>query len=279
MTHTSDASASGKIILSGEYAVVFGKRGIAIPSELRINISLSESQKNDGLTIAFVPSPLGGGAGVGVGVEDRWIKYAEKVTANIIERTTPLAGTLTIENNLPLGKGMGSSTSLVIAMCRCILRADCREIALAIENKVNPGNSGIDFAVISEEKPILFSKNNVPEVIELPKNLLTGISLIDTGTPNEATPELVAWVRTRYEAGEPTVLEAIDTIGRCTERILAGEALKTVMRDHHRAQIALGVVPEKTQKIIAEIESKGGSAKVLGAGGRTGGGGMVLALL
>jgi len=50
------------------------------------------------------------------------------------------------------------------------------------------------------------------------------------------------------------------------------------MREHHRAQVALGVVPESVQKLVEKIESSGGSAKIIGAGGRTGGGGMLLVL-
>ncbi len=262
------ASAAGKIILSGEYAVVFGKKGIAISSKSNMIISLDESQKDDGLTVVWNQNI----------VDPVWTVYAQKVATAIVERTQPLSGTLVIENRLPLGKGMGSSTALIVAMCRCMLGTDCKETALAIENELNPGNSGIDFAVIWEERPILFSRGKAPEVIELPEHLLAGSSLIDTGKPNETTPELVSWVRQRYEAGESSVVKAIETIGNCTERILSGEPLKNVMHDHHQAQVALGVVPEATQKIIADIEAKGGAAKVIGAGGRTEGGGMVLAI-
>jgi mevalonate kinase len=57
-----------------------------------------------------------------------------------------------------------------------------------------------------------------------------------------------------------------------------GEDLQTVMRDHHRAQVALGVVPPDVADMVDGIESTGGAAKVIGAGSRTGGAGMVLAL-
>ncbi len=268
MTRIATASACGKIILSGEYAVVFGKKGIAIASESKMIISLNESRKNDGLTVVWNQKIM----------DPVWTLYAQKVATAIIERTQPLSGTLMIENNLPLGKGMGSSTSLIVAMCRCILGTDCEATALAIENELNPGNSGIDFAVIWEERPILFFKGQDPEVIELPEYLLAGSSLIDTGKPNETTPELVSWVRQRYESEDSSVVKAVETIGLCTERILSGEPLRNVMRDHHRAQVVLGVVPESTQKIIADIEINGGAAKVIGAGGRTGGGGMVLSI-
>ena len=238
----------GKIILSGEYAVVFGKQGIAVPSKERMTVTLGEAWN----------------------VSSAWTDYA----SNILKLLKTNMETLSIETDLPLGKGMGSSTTLVIAICRAILGPNCREKALEIENAVNSGHSGLDFAVIWNEAPTLFEKGKEPETIKLPKNLLDRARLIDTGAPNERTPELIAWVKSRQAELQPY----IDAIGACTVRLLQGESLKTVMRDHHRAQVALGVVPAEAQKIIEDIERGGGAAKVIGAGGRTGGGGMVLAL-
>ncbi|NLG07192.1 hypothetical protein GX553_01915, partial [Candidatus Peribacteria bacterium] len=183
-------------------------------------------------------------------------------------------GKLSVVNQLPLRKGMGSSTTLVIAVTRALLGQDCRAQALAVEDAVNPGNSGLDFAVIWEGKPVLFRKNTEPQPMNLPANLLENAMLIDTGTPNEATPELIAWVRDR----EQELLPHLETIGECTERLATGENLQNVLHKHHRAQVALGVVPEAVQELIAEIERAGGAGKVLGAGARTGGGGIVLAL-
>lgn len=267
------ASASGKIILSGEYAVLFGKRGIGVPSDLRINCTFTASQKNSASTIEWNEE----------NVNDQWRGYAQKIADSIHPWSG--TGTFVIQNQLPLGKGMGSSTALIVAMCRAALGPECGKIALAIENELNPGNSGIDFAVIWEEKPILFQHDKIPEIIDLDLSMLKSCELIDTGTPDQTTAELVAWVREQYKspaAGTSRpglkIQDAIESIGDCTERLLQSESLRTVMRDHHRAQVMLGVVPRQVQAVIAGIEAKGGSAKVIGAGGRTGGGGMVLVL-
>ena len=53
--------------------------------------------------------------------------------------------------------------------------------------------------------------------------------------------------------------------------------LPDIIRNHHSAQCALGVVPAPVQALITHIEELGGAAKVIGAGGRNGGAGMVLA--
>lgn len=309
------ASAPGKIILSGEYAVVFGKRGIAIPSKESVTVTWTED--------ASLPGPVIDWDG---GVDARWITYVERIFGYLEPLTGKLKGKLLVQCELPLGKGMGSSTSLVIAVCRCFLGPDCREAALSIEDQINPGHSGIDFAVIFENIPILYARGKEREIPKLPNDILKGARLIDSGRPNETTKELVAWMKSRYPTTEPTqsplpateqahsplpatelahsplpatepahsplpaagtsrpkaegmnVYEAINSIGDCTERLLKGESLHTVMRDHHHAQVALGIVPDSARTIIEHIESEGGSAKVIGAGGRAGGGGMVLVL-
>lgn len=256
-------SAPGKIILSGEYAVIFGFPGVAVPSSLKLTASYQASEKD--LTIEWEEKNL----------DAAWITFVKKIV-ELLEKKLgkQFGGTLRIENELPLGKGMGSSTALVIAVTRAF--GGAREIALEVENEVNPGHSGLDFAVIWENAPVLFQKGSTPMQLKLPEDLLKGAFLLDTGTPNESTPELVGWMKEKYN--DPQTKGAIKTIDACTERLLTGESLADVMRDHHRAQLQLGVVPEKTAALIAAIENEGGSAKVIGAGGRTGGGGMVLVL-
>ncbi len=266
------ASAPGKIILTGEYAVLFGKRGIAMPSKESVTVTWTSDHS--------LPQPNV----IWENADPMWIAYVKQILGFLELHTGKLKGTLIVNCGIPLGKGMGSSTALVIAICRCLLGSGCAKIALSIEDQLNPGHSGIDFAVIWENKPILYSQGKEPQVIDLPKDLLKNARLIDTGKPNETTQELVAWVKKQYDTSKESGIlpahmkKAIDIIGNCTERLLQGEDLRTVMRDHHQAQIALGIVPEATQKIIAEIEAQGSSAKVIGAGGQTGGGGMVLAL-
>jgi mevalonate kinase len=207
--------------------------------------------------------------------EPRWIEYVQRILKELVPSSGHLRGTLMVESGLPLGKGMGSSTALVVAMSRCLLGGDSENAAKKAEDAVNPGNSGLDFAVIWNEESILFERKKEPQIISLPENLLKDSELIDTGKPNETTPELVAWIRSRVTE----IRQPIEIIGQCTDRLLRGEPLKEIFRDHHRAQIALGVVPEAVQKKIAMLEASGGSAKVLGAGARTGeGGGMVLVI-
>ncbi|OIO54683.1 hypothetical protein AUJ46_02570 [Candidatus Peregrinibacteria bacterium CG1_02_54_53] len=265
MKHTS--IAHGKIILTGEYAVVFGQPGIAVPAPIAMQVTFEGNPSSRALTLKWL----------GIGGGEEWEDYAQKIILHLEQdQAASFRGKLIIRNQLPLKKGMGSSTALIIALTRCLLGEGKRAEALKVEDAMNPGHSGIDFAVIWEEKPILFRKGSEPQHIALPKDILRGALLADTGTPHESTPELVAWVKERSD--DPRVKQALIAIGKCTERLRKGEDIRTVFRDHHRAQVALGVVPKPVQTLITEIMRLGGAAKVLGAGGRTGGGGTVLAL-
>ncbi|MBI2636254.1 hypothetical protein HYW84_02930 [Candidatus Peregrinibacteria bacterium] len=258
----STSTARGKIILSGEYAVVFGYPGIAAPAEQ----SVTATYENSGASPMKII--LEGNAGME--------EYARRIVGLCVAKGYSKTGTMVIQNEIPLGKGMGSSTALVIALSKCLLGEEKREDALQIEDAVNPGHSGLDFAVIWSGLPMIIQRGKTPTEARVDLSFIKQSEFIDTGTPNEITAELVAWMRARVEI--PEVSAALKTIGNCTERLLNGESPIAVFRDHHRAQVALGVVPKSVQELIAGIEQKGGAAKVLGAGARSGGGGMVLSL-
>ncbi len=257
--------APGKVIFSGEYAVVFGYPGIAIPAAIGIKAVFEEDSSSE--SVHFAWEGIDGG--------EIGLKYVEKIVARVARchERGELRGKLTIHSELPLGKGMGSSTALVIAVSRALC-GDARDVALKIEDELNPGHSGLDFETIWGGAPVLFKKGEAPRSIVLKSDLLSGAVLLDTGFPSESTSALVAWVRSR----EAEVRGALETIGNCTERLVACEPYEVILRAHHKAQVALGVVPQEVQDIISAIEQAGGAAKVIGAGSRTGGAGMVLAL-
>lgn len=258
---TQIAVAHGKIILSGEYAVVFGYPGIAVPATFGVEATWEYAED--------APMKI-----ILKGLDEEEV-YARKIVNACIQKGGPTTGILTIRNQIPVGRGMGSSTALVVAICKCLLGPERKEDALFIEDTVNQGHSGLDFAVIWANHPVKFKKGTKSEPVAINLDFLNRSTLIDTGKPKERTPELVTWVKARVD--QPKISAALKTIGTCTERLLACENPLTVIPDHHLAQIALGVVTPEAQKIIAEIEKNGGAAKILGAGSMTGGGGMILA--
>src|SRR5688572_24598832 len=180
------AHACGKIILSGNISNAYGKRALAVPVDMHITVTWDQSHNTrDGLHFVWAEQCEKGA----------WLTTVRKITTLIEALIGSLAGRLTIQNSLPLGKGMGSSTALVVALARCFLGQNCKDEALAIENVINKGHSGIDFAAIWEERPIVIS-NGKYEFIDLPKRLKLGF-LVDTGTPIEPTSVILQRIKER----------------------------------------------------------------------------------
>ena len=256
--------ACGKIIVSGNISNSFGKRALAVPVDLHITAIYTSDNTQTRLRITWA----------GEKEDGVWLTTVGKIVRLIEAQAGPLFGRLTIHHTLPLGKGMGSSTAIVVALARCFLGKNCKQEALAIEDIINKGHSGIDFAAIWEERPILI-KNGRYEFTDLPRQLQRGF-LVDTGTPVEPTSIILQKVKER--SASKTVRYSLQAIGDCTERLLSGEDPLTVFPDHHRGQVNLGVIPPRVRKLIELIERSGGAAKAARSGGGTGGVGMVFAV-
>jgi mevalonate kinase len=258
--------ACGKIIISGNISNSYGKRALAVPVDMHIAVTW-DPRGGDGKNLAI---SWAGQKEAGV-----WITTARKIIALLGQHIGPVRGKLTIRNTLPLGKGMGSSTSIIVALARCFLGQDCKEEALAIENIINAGHSGIDFAAIWEERPIIIAGDKY-EFTDLPKGLQHGF-LIDTGQPVEPTSVILQRLHERAPK-EKSLMKCVEKIGNCTDRLLSGEDPLTVFPDHHRGQVDLGLIPPRVQMLIEKIEQLGGAAKATRSGGPTGGVGMVFAV-
>lgn len=258
--------ACGKIILSGNTANRFGKRALAVPVDMHITAIWDKSDNTqEGLRIIW-PGQKEDGV---------WLTTVRKITKLIEAQIGPVSGKLTIHNMLPLGKGMGSSTAIVVALARCFLGENCKEEALAIEDTINKGHSGLDFAAIWEERPIVIQGNKY-EFTELPKGLQRGV-LVDTGLPAAPTSIIVRRLKERI-LREKVLMDSVETIGNCTERLLSGEDPLTVFPDHYKGTVNLGVVPPRVRSLIEMIQQSGGAAKAARFGGATGGVGMVFAV-
>jgi mevalonate kinase len=260
------AQACGKIIISGNVALRFGKRALAVPVDLHVTAIWDKSDTmQEGLRIVWS----------GHKQTSVWLITVRKIIKLLEIETGPLWGKLLIRNSLPLGKGMGSSTAIVVALARCFLGQDCKDAALRIEDTINKGHSGIDFAAIWEERPVLIS-NGKYEFIDLPEPVRHGY-LVDTGFPVEPTSLIIKHLDERSQT-EKILIDSVEKIGDCTDRLLSGEDPQTVFPDHHVGQVNLGVVPPRVRSLIEKIQQSGGAAKATRSGIRTGGSGMVFAV-
>lgn len=256
-------SAGGKLILCGEHAVVYGYPAIALGVDRHTRV---EIRRVPGPTRVVTPLPPG---------------QEERVLQAV--RTVLLEGwEVAIESDLPVGRGMGSSAALAVALVRaeCDARGhvpDTEEVharAFAVERLFHGNPSGIDHAVAARGGVLRFRRTpDGPELTPLPRPAWS-LVVLESGHAGD-TATLVA----RVAAARPGVDPLLERIGALV--VEAGAALDDVARlgplllENHRLLCAIGVSTPRLDTLVELAMTAGASgAKLSGAGG----GGVVIAL-
>ena len=104
--------APGKVILSGEHSVVYGHPAIAMAINLGVSITLRDSSGRSRCNQSKIDHRL-------------WDAMLEVVPEEGVE--------VELESNLPIGKGMGSSAALSIALIRAIAKREQNSLEQELE--------------------------------------------------------------------------------------------------------------------------------------------------
>lgn len=268
-------SAPGKLILSGEHAVVYGKPAILAAVNRRLLFSVRQSSKNEIITSE---SP----------------KLAEFARDFVLKTFGKAKEKLKIEisSEIPIGCGMGSSAALAVAttagffkyLDKPFNKEKINEIAYEIEKKQHGNPSGGDNTISTYGGFLWFRKET--EFLKLFKQLqfdLTKFVLINTGRPKETTGEMVLGVRKLYDKNRLKTEKILSQIEGATKQMLVGlnqanhKLVKLAIRENEGLLEKLEVVSNFAKKIIREIEKLNGAAKICGAGGKKKGAGIILA--
>lgn len=205
----------------------------------------------------------------------------------------PLPGAaLRIDSAIPAGAGCGSSAATAAAVAAALSRAsgvsldpgELRRTALAVERQQHGRPSGVDVEAVMRGGVVWCRGGSDGAGDDLPVDPagLSGLRLFQSGLPGETTGDMVALVR-RLEKRDPLrVRDALAEIDGAT--YVARDALRDgtldrlaeALRSAERALESLGVVPDDVARTIRRVEAAGGAAKISGAGGVTGGAGLVL---
>ncbi len=256
-------SAGGKLILCGEHAVVYGHPAIAVAIDRGTTVRLREAS---GLTLR---------GGDGAALRDARLEEAVRaIVAGDWE--------VTITSDLPIGRGMGSSAALAVALVRAwadatgeaLDAAALHERAFAVERVFHGNPSGIDHAVSARGGLVRYRRTpDGPVLTPLPLPSWS-LAVLDSGAPGD-TRAMVAGVASR----RPGIDAHLDAIGA-----LVGEAeahlddpprLGALLTENHRLLTAIGVSSTRLDALVAlALDAGAHGAKLAGAGG----GGAALAL-
>lgn len=199
---------------------------------------------------------------------------------------------LLIDSQIPVGSGCGSSAALAVSIIGAIItlsdknldKKTINDIALLAERKKHGNPSGGDNTASTFGGLIWFKKDEEikPLNIKISPEITKNFYIINTGTPDESTGEMVGLVRDLYQ-NNPKATEIIfNEQGTLTGKFLDAlkkadekEIIKCIKKAEKNLE-KLGIVSPSTISLIKKIEITGGTAKISGAGGKKNNSGIIL---
>ncbi|MBS0349808.1 MAG: hydroxymethylglutaryl-CoA synthase [Proteobacteria bacterium] len=291
----------GKLILSGEHAVVYGNPAIAMAINLYTETTISGYAPAEQKNILFnlldfryhQAHSLSTLRRLKRGIQDKYQKFLQgqygirdvlkepielmqfAVTHLIDNRKVQLPQGIEVRTSstIPMGCGMGSSAAAVVSSMFAVAQfsnlemdlESCYQLAWEAENMQHGYSSGVDVYLVLHGGCIRFQKHGPKETRPVPKRQFY---LINTGSPISNTGECVA-AAARYLKNDAGLLNEFANVTNQIDRALQlddNHLIVEGIRENNQLLIKLGVVPSKVQRFIAEIEKQGGAAKTCGAG-------------
>jgi mevalonate kinase len=301
------AIAPGKLILSGEHAVVYGCPAVAMaidrsaqaivsPADTdTISFNLGNFNYAESFTLRALRD-IRGRVGDSyrlfleghLGIRDvlhkpvELFQYAFIMLLDGLHLKLERGVNVELFSNIPIGCGLGSSAATVLSELRAIghfFRVDFRpewhyRYSMEVENMQHGRASGVDSYMSLHGGCVRF-QNGETRSLPLPSGPMF---LVQTGTPATTTGECVVEVARNFETS--TIWdEFTEVTGAFEVALVQGDlaAMQRAIRRNHRLLARIGVVPARVQQFIADVESWGAAAKTCGAGAVGGdAGGIVL---
>jgi hydroxymethylglutaryl-CoA reductase len=285
-THGSSdlAYGSGKVILLGEHAVVYGSRAVAAPIPLAIQAKVDKA--SDGITVV-IPR---------WGIEERL--HAPGTQKDFLHRALDLVlkklgvreQSMRIEvfPQVPRAMGLGGSAALAVAVIRAVAKhfqirlsdAETNELAFSCEKLAHERPSGVDNTVATYGQTIIYKRGDPPHMEPLnaprPIPIVIGLTGVESLTAVTVSKVYRAWERNRVLYDR--IFDEIDSLaGQAIDAIKADnlEQLGELMNINQGLLNALQVSSWELEELIQIARGNGAlGAKLTGGGG----GGAMIAL-
>lgn len=306
-------SAPGKCIIIGEHAAVYGKPAILGAIGLRTFVCAEESRevkyhdkRFDTEALSFDLEEVEKTTHDTKNIwqecnekknfselfkfikQNRYSNYRKAAVGIALEKLKIENGvSVTIEGDLPVGSGLGSSASLSVALPKAFSvlygkgteTEKINQIAFELEKIIHGTPSGGDNSACCYGGLIWFKKAKPKnEIISLKKEVpysLGNFLIVYSGDTNRPTGELVQQVRDLDEHLRDKTMEKIENL---TNKFLGAlknknyNKIKEIINETQRNLSDLTISTKDIDKICSSVVEIGGAAKLSGAGG----GGTVL---
>lgn len=292
------ATVPGKIIFSGEHAVLYGCLAIATAVDRYVTIKVSRAT-DQSIELVGIGSksilPVNKLTSLTAKLRQRYNEFTQgqRPIVAVLDNPQeliyfilgqinhlfpqPFKTGLRIEviSQIPIGCGLGSSAAVTLAMLGAIntledlslSEKNVFDLALEAENLQHGYSSGLDLEVCYRGGGVRYTQQETAHFTFSPFPYY----LINTGTPKSSTGECVMAVRSFFEQDHRKAhfQQMAEALSKGLEEGDA-ENIKAIIRCNTALLEEIGVVPLRIQKFIRQIESKGGAAKICGAGSISG---------
>jgi len=308
-TKTIKVYAPGKLILSGEHAVVYGQPAIAMAVNRHVTATVTQESVPQ---VLFDLSDLAHHSQLSLDalrhlknrIKEKYYRFIRGdysirqvlqkpfelaqftlgILAESLNISLPHGVKLHVQSTIPIGCGMGSSAATILSVMQAVSHYLQRpiaedilfQLALEAENMQHGHSSGLDLRIAMNGGCLYMQEKDIH--IRAVPNL--PMYLVNTGTPVTTTGQCVDKVATHFQSKQlqnefAAVTQAMDK----ALRDQSWQNMREAIRHNHQLLINIGVVPDTVQRFIAQIEATGGVAKVCGAGAVAGeGAGAVLVI-
>lgn len=279
-TKSTCYSAPGRITLTGDHAVVYGKPALVCAIGMRLKMTFIPTKKTE--------------------YKDSIFPQLEKSVMNFLKgkkiSIQKIGYTYSIESTIPIGRGLGSSAAYCAVISAGLLelftgyewsKEEINICAYQMEKFFHKNASGVDTSssvmggLLYYRKEFEFLKTISSLAIKIPKHFIETLLLIDTGKPNETTGEMVQMVGELFNKENEKTEQVLNNIEKTTKRIVVSimkediSFFKKSIEMNQKLLEQIGVISKKTKKILSDLK-KTGVGKVTGGGGKKEASGYIL---
>lgn len=184
---------------------------------------------------------------------------------------------LKLTSNIPMGCGMGSSAASIVsclyAVTSCVgfnlSPVELYPLALMIETMQHGSSSGLD-VLLALRGGCIYRHG---ELLSPRKIASMPLYLVNTGVPEVSTGQCVTAVQGYFTGDQDNLIADFSAVTDAMDRAWQANAVTNMadaIRANHRLLTRIGVVPERVQNFIEELEMQGLAAKICGAGAISG---------
>ena len=286
----------GKLILSGEHAVLYGNPALAMAMNRyvtatvtretlpQILFDLSDIAHRSHLSFSALHhlkdrikhkyhSFMRGDFGIRDVLQKPFelAQFALGVLAESLNLSLPHGVKIHVQSDIPIGCGLGSSAATILGVMQAVShylqqplsQEQLFQLALEAENMQHGRSSGLDLRIAMQGGCLYMHQQHIEKrsIPSLP------MYLVNTGKPATTTGQCVEKVMPHFKSTSlkdefTAVTQAMDT----AIQQASWQDMQQAIRENHRLLVNIGVVPEKVRRFISQVESIHGAAKVCGAG-------------